>query len=131
MTMNAWEIEMQEARQVRRVIDGAPRSSADYVRRGIRVRTLSAALAAALAAGPLATLAQNVQNAQNAQNAPADGWAHPTTSWGDPDLQGNWPIRHMTLTPLERPVELGTRAFLTDEEFAARAESIEARNTRY
>ena len=58
-------------------------------------------------------------------------WAHPTTPWGDPDLQGRWPIRHMTLTPLERPVELGTRAYLTDEEFAERAAAIEARNTRY
>lgn len=61
----------------------------------------------------------------------AEGWTHPVTPWGDPDLQGRWPIRHMTLTPLERPVQFGTRAFLTEEEFAERVAAIEARNTRY
>ena len=45
----------------------------------------------------------------------------PRTPWGDPDLQGIWPSTHMVGVPLERPVELGTRATLTDEEFKARA----------
>ena len=36
------------------------------------------------------------------------------TPWGDPDLQGVWDYR--TLTPLERPEELGDKAFLTQEE---------------
>ena len=41
----------------------------------------------------------------------------PRTSWGDPDLGGVWDFR--TITPLERPEELGDKAFLTEEEVAA------------
>ena len=41
------------------------------------------------------------------------------TPWGAPDLQGIWDFR--TITPLERPEELGDQAFLTAEE-AAQAE---------
>ena len=36
----------------------------------------------------------------------------PPTPWGHPDLQGVWDFR--TITPLERPAELGDRAFLTE-----------------
>jgi len=36
------------------------------------------------------------------------------TPWGDPDLQGTWDYR--TITPLERPRELGNRALYTEEE---------------
>src|SRR5690606_11816990 len=53
------------------------------------------------------------------------------TPWGDPDLQGRWPVHHMTLTPFERPVELGTRAVLTEEEFAERVAAVTARNEAY
>ncbi|MCY3842337.1 MAG: hypothetical protein OXH69_02215, partial [Acidobacteria bacterium] len=42
------------------------------------------------------------------------------TTWGDPDLQGIWDFR--TITPLERPEDLGDKAFLTVEE-AAEAEA--------
>lgn len=38
------------------------------------------------------------------------------TAWGTPDLQGVWDFR--TLTPFERPEELGDKAVLTDEEVA-------------
>jgi hypothetical protein len=30
------------------------------------------------------------------------GWVHPKTPWGDPDLQGIWPLNHVGLTPLQR-----------------------------
>ena len=40
----------------------------------------------------------------------------PRTAWGQPDLQGIWDFR--TITPLERPEELGDQAFLTEEEAA-------------
>ena len=46
----------------------------------------------------------------------------PRTPWGAPDLQGIWDFR--TITPLERPEELGDKAFLTVEEAAA-AEAAE------
>ena len=30
------------------------------------------------------------------------GWVHPKTPWGDPDLQGIWPLNAAGLTPLQR-----------------------------
>ncbi len=50
----------------------------------------------------------------------------PATPWGDPDLQGVWDYR--TLTPLERPVELGDKAYLTEEEAAELERATLARN---
>ena len=40
----------------------------------------------------------------------------PRTPWGQPDLQGIWDFR--TITPLERPEDLGDQEFLTAEEAA-------------
>ena len=48
----------------------------------------------------------------------AQNWTPPRTPWGDPDLQGLWPSFHLLSVPLERPVALGKKATLTDEEFA-------------
>lgn len=39
------------------------------------------------------------------------------TAWGDPDLQGIW--TGSTITPLERPTQLGDKQFLTDDEVTA------------
>ena len=38
----------------------------------------------------------------------------PRTPWGDPDLQGKW--SNATLTPLQRPAELGDKEFFTEQE---------------
>ena len=48
-------------------------------------------------------------------------WTPPRTSWGDPDIQGQW--NSQTSTPLERPQsgELAKKEALSDEE----AESLE------
>ena len=40
----------------------------------------------------------------------------PQTPWGAPDLQGTWDFR--TITPLQRPEDVGDKAFLTEEEAA-------------
>jgi hypothetical protein len=50
----------------------------------------------------------------------------PRTPWGDPDLQGTWPSGQMMEVPFERPAELGTRALLTDAEFAKRLAAVQA-----
>ena len=70
--------------------------------------------------------------------AGADGvWQHPRTEWGDPDLQGMWPIINLISTPFQRPVDdkgnpiYGDRRFLTDEEYAATQERLAARDERY
>src|SRR5688500_19128877 len=56
--------------------------------------------------------------AAEAQTQPATvKWSAPRTADGQPDLQGVW--TNATLTPLERPAALGSKAFLTEEEAAA------------
>ena len=53
--------------------------------------------------------------------------ATPRTSWGEPDLQGIWDFR--TVTPMERPPELASKATLTEQEAADYARRIvEQRN---
>ena len=47
------------------------------------------------------------------------------TPWGDPDLQGIWPSGPMITVPFERPPQFGTRAVLTDAEFAERVAGLE------
>jgi len=55
--------------------------------------------------------------------ATSKNYTPPKTPWGDPDLQGQWPA--FANIPMQRPVSFGTRAFLTDEEFAQRAKQAQ------
>jgi hypothetical protein len=55
----------------------------------------------------------------------------PRTPWGDPDLQGMWPVDKLNGTPVQRPEAFGDRRFLTDEEFAERVERLRGLNARY
>ena len=50
----------------------------------------------------------------------------PRTAWGAPDIQGVWDFR--SITPMERPDDLGDRAFLTEEEAANLEQETLARN---
>ncbi len=50
----------------------------------------------------------------------------PQTAWGAPDLQGVWDFR--TITPMERPEDLGDKAFLTEEEAVQREQAAVNRN---
>ena len=73
------------------------------------------------------------------------GWKTPRTAWGDPDLQGTWPISYVGSVPLERCAGGGggrsgstpappcdpLKAFWTDEEFKARAATAAGRPDRY
>src|SRR5580704_15345686 len=53
--------------------------------------------------------------------AATKNYTPPKTPWGDPDLQGEWPA--FANIPMQRPASFGTRAYLTDEEFAQRAKT--------
>jgi hypothetical protein len=67
-----------------------------------------------------------------AQQPPASRtYTPPKTPWGEPDLQGIWPLNHLIATPFQRPEKYGDRGFLTDDEFAAAQKSAEARNKRF
>jgi len=55
----------------------------------------------------------------------------PRTAWGDPDLTGLWPIDELNGTPVQRPESFGNRRYLTDDEFAERAERLRGLNARY
>src|SRR2546421_5367383 len=71
------------------------------------------------------------------------GWKTPKTPWGDPDLQGTWPINYVGGVPLERCAAGGRaggppappcdpdKAFYTEEEFKARVDAINGRGNRY
>ena len=54
----------------------------------------------------------------------AKSYSPPRTPWGDPDLQGMWPGN--VSAPLQRPVDFGERATLTDAEFAQREAQAKA-----
>ena len=68
--------------------------------------------------GPFDTDAA-IKAATGAAKAAADlkNWTVPRTPWGDPDLRGAWLTA--TYTPLQRPPELGSKAFYTEEEAIA------------
>jgi hypothetical protein len=60
-----------------------------------------------------------------------DGTPHPVTPWGEPDLQGNWPIMHLFATRLQRDPKYGERRELNDEEWQAAQEGLKRRDERY
>jgi hypothetical protein len=67
-----------------------------------------------------------------ASSSGASGSQLPRTEWGDPDLQGMWPIGHLAgNVPLQRPAQFGDRLHLTDEEYAAREQQIAQRSQTY
>ena len=72
------------------------------------------------------------------------GWKAPKTAWGDPDLQGTWPINYVGGVPLERcaggfggrdgtppPPCDPNKAFYTEEEFKARVDTANGRGSLY
>ena len=63
------------------------------------------AICAACVLAPLAVFAQSEQES---------AWSVPRTSAGHPVLQGNW--TNSTVIPMQRPEELGEKAFYTEEE---------------
>ena len=63
--------------------------------------------------------------------AQAADWTQPMTEWGEPDIQGKWPVGHLSGIPLVRDPKYGDRKYLTDEEYAPRLAAAEAQNERY
>jgi hypothetical protein len=97
------------------------------------VRSLVVSAVAALAAPALSFAAEEgaKPGSTAAAKSASSRWKHPKTPWGDPDLQGMWPIVHLISVPLERPPQYGDRLHFTPEELVEQKARIEARNKRY
>src|SRR3974390_993178 len=65
------------------------------------------------------------------QPAANKNWTPPKTPWGEPDLQGIWPLNHLIATPFQRPERFGNRRLMTDDEYAAAQNGAKARNRRF
>jgi hypothetical protein len=102
---------------------------------GTSIRSSRVWPAAALALlAPALVLAQPPERGSAAAGADANAtsaWSPPRKPWGDPDLEGMWPLDYINGTPVQRPPEFGERRYLTDEEYAERVERLAALNARY
>jgi hypothetical protein len=90
------------------------------------LRTVAAAMGSGIVAA--LTIASVAGQEGRPAPTPSSGWSVPKTPWGHPDLQGIWTTDEEIGIPLERPVEFGTRAMLTDEEIAKRDEARKRRS---
>jgi hypothetical protein len=88
-------------------------------------RTIAAAACAVVVSAPLLWLTSSA----DAQAKRETAWSG-RTSWGDPDLHGEWTSEGEYGVPFERPTQYGTRPFLTDEEYTARLDEIRVRDER-
>jgi len=88
----------------------------------MRYRVFESLTIAALLSLPVAAQAPVAKAAAAAAKTAAStskpNWTPPKTPWGDPDIQGQWPAT--ARIPMQRPVNLGERAELTDAELAQR-----------
>jgi hypothetical protein len=119
------------------------------------IRFATGGLAAMLLAGIQLVMSgqETAKRAATAGHTPSEasffietpaGWSQPRTAWGDPDLQGTWPISYVGSVPLERcaggfggrrgapalPCD-PKKAFLTEEEYKARVAAANGRADRY
>lgn len=65
------------------------------------------------------------------QPQPNKNYKPPKTPWGEPDLQGMWPLNHLISTGFQRNPKYGDRLYMTDEEFAAAKKAADSRNKRF
>jgi hypothetical protein len=85
-------------------------------------------MALAVAIAVPSSLAGQARTGADAASGASAAWTAPRTSWGHPDLQGIWSTA--TITPFERPAELGDKAFWTEEEAAKFERETVARTNR-
>src|SRR5438105_3717840 len=85
------------------------RSAVSRMRSTLGARMLRTAIATVLVFAAAAAAAQ-----QPAPAKPAAKWTMPRLADGHPDLQGVW--TNKTITPFDRPTELGNKEFFTADE---------------
>ena len=98
---------------------------------GIRRFTIGALVSAigVVAALSIPARAQAPAKASSSA-APAKPYTTPKTPWGDPDISGTWSSDDLRNTPVQRPVELGNRSQLSDDEYAKRLADADQARTR-
>jgi hypothetical protein len=96
-----------------------------------RILALGALTAAACLAQSSSPAAAKPKPAAQPKPTAAKPFVPPKTPWGEPDLQGMWPLNHLIAVGLQRPARLGNKAFYTDEEVAQAQANLEARNARF
>ena len=84
----------------------------------VRRMTSTAGVATALAVVLIGFSAVLDSQSRTLPTAVDQNYEQPRTAWGDPDLSGLWETRAQT--PFQRPPELATREFLTEEEAVVR-----------
>src|SRR5262245_3770520 len=77
------------------------------------------------ALGVLASVDMTAQSAPAVAASGAASYTAPKTAWGHPDLQGVWTTDIEIGVPVERPVDLGEKATLTEAEFQQRRAALE------
>ena len=85
-------------------------------------------VATGIAVAASATLGGQIPRTSG-QAAAQSSWSA-RTLWGDPDYQGEWTSEGEYGVPFERPAQYGTRAFLTDAEYAKRLDDVRVRDER-
>jgi hypothetical protein len=86
-----------------------------------------------VAASLLPGLASAGEQASQASGAaqPVSSWQQPRTPWGDPDLQGTWPISSLMSVPLQRPQKYGNRLYFTPAELAEQRKAVQHQDAGY
>lgn len=83
-------------------------------------------VSASVAVAALFVLTAEPARGQAAKSSAASkSWTQPKTPWGDPDLQGTWTDDDCIGTPMNRPANLGDRAFYTEQELADRQKRLD------
>jgi hypothetical protein len=92
-------------------------------------RRITRTTAAAVLAVTASVLGLWLTSPATAQTTRQATWSA-RTPWGDPELQGEWTSEGEYGVPFERPPQFGTRAFLTDEEYARRLDDVRIRDAK-
>jgi hypothetical protein len=94
-----------------------------------RISRVVAATGIAVGIAASVTVIAQTRQTGSAQTQTESTWTA-RTPWGDPDYQGEWTSEGEYGVPFERPAQYGTRAFLTDAEYAKRLDDVRTRDER-
>ena len=102
------------------------------LRRAVRPVEMGGALLSAIAVAAALAIPAGAQAPARTTSAasPAKPFTTPRTPWGDPDISGTWSSDDLRSVPLQRPAEFGTRAELSEEEYAKRLAANNDARTR-